>query len=70
MTIVDKAKRSAVASKIERKITPDTVKLALAWGRGEVNLTQCGRALNVKPNALYSLFAVAFKMAIQQGKLK
>lgn len=70
MTLLDKARNAKVATKIERKTTAETVKLALAWVHDEVSLKQCGIALEEAGGGVYARLAVALKIAVSQGKLK
>lgn len=69
MTLIEKAK-SIKAVKGNGRVTAERVTLAIAWARGEVNFTQCNKALGLKHGAgTYSLLALCLRTAVEEGKL-
>ena len=53
------------------QITPQVVKLALAWSKDEVTITQCEKVLGVKEhNKIYAILARALKASAKSPEEK
>lgn len=67
-TLLQKAKERKSKAVVE--IGDEEVELALAWARGEINLTQASEAIgSQRGSAIYSRMALALKKYIQTKNL-
>jgi hypothetical protein len=71
-TLLEKAKKVPVRSRIKRSISGEDIELALAWMKGEVTLSQVAKVSRHKTssgNVLYRV-AVCLREAYMQGLIK
>lgn len=71
LTLLEKAKQSALGNKKHKVISNESIELAVAWASGEISFTQLMFAAELRStSATYCFIARAFEAYVRSSKVK